>query len=250
LRDDWCDRWVGAGSELTRAERAALAAYWEQAALMEHASIAAFARFTLELLALGAPAQLVERACAAMSDEQRHATTCFSLASAFAGQPLGPGSLPLDGCLTRVELVEVAVTTFLEGCVGETLAAVEARELARDAEEPGLSRTLGGIAEDEARHSLLAWSFLDWALTRGGPALATRVKDALCSTLARAAEPTTRVTGLTPERETALGLPSPAFRAALRQRVLSEIVIPSLDALLAGVHSVRLSSGDGALPVQ
>ncbi len=258
LRDDWCERLVGVGSELTDPERAALAAYWEQAALMEHASIAAFARFTLELLALGAPAQLVAQASAALSDEQRHATICFSLASAFAGQPLGPGSLSLDGCLTRVELAEVAVTTFLEGCVGETLAAVEARELARDAQEPSLSRTLGLIAEDEARHSLLAWRFLDWALRRGGPALAARVKDALRSTLARTTEPLTGVTGLTPEREAALGLPSPAFRAALRQRVLNEIVIPSLDALLratpeplAGELGVRPSSDDdGALPVQ
>ncbi|MDQ2647350.1 MAG: ferritin-like domain-containing protein [Myxococcota bacterium] len=255
LRDDWCERWVGVGSELTDPERAALAAYWEQAALMEHASIAAFARFTLELLALGAPARLVEQASAAMLDEQRHATTCFSLASAFAGQPLGPDSLPLEGCLTHVELAEVAVTTFLEGCVGETLAAIEARELARDAQEPALSRALGRIAEDEARHSLLAWSFLDWALKRGGPALAARVKEALRSTLARTTESVARVTGLTPEREAALGLPSPAFRAALRDRVLDEIVSPSLDALLAatslaGEHDVRVSSGDAAAAVQ
>jgi hypothetical protein len=255
LRDDWCERVVSAAPELTCGERAALAAYWKAAALMEHASIAAFARFTLELLALGAPARLVEESCAAMSDEHRHATMCFSLASAFAGESIGPGSLRMDGCLARVDLTDVAVTTFLEGCIGETLAAVEARELALGAEEPVLRSTLGDIAEDEARHSLLAWRFLDWALERGGPTLTAQVEDALRAALARATEPPAGDTGLTPERAAALGLPSSAFRTTLRYRVLDEIVRPALKALLdasdgslGGSHRVRRGLGDvGAL---
>jgi hypothetical protein len=255
LRDDWCERLASAAPELTCEERAALVAYWRAAALMEHASIAAFARFTLELLALGAPAPLVAESCAAMSDEHRHATTCFSLASAFAGTPLGPESLRVDGCLARVDLADVAVTTFLEGCVGETLAAVEARELALGAEDPVLRSTLGDIAEDEARHSLLAWRFLGWALERGGPTLAVRVEDALRAALARVTEPPAGDTGLTPERETALGLPSSAFRTTLRYRVIDEIVRPALKALLdasdgslGGSRRVRRGLGDvGAL---
>jgi hypothetical protein len=255
LRDDWCERLVIAASELTCEERTALVAYWKAAALMEHASIAAFARFTLELLALGAPAPLIAESCAAMSDEHRHATKCFSLASAFAGQPLGPGSLRVEGCVTRVDLTDVAVTTFLEGCIGETLAAVEARDLALGAEEPVLRSTLGDIAEDEARHSLLAWRFLGWALERGGPTLAARVEEVLRAALARATEPVAGDTGLTPEREAALGLPSATFRTTLRYRVLDGIVRPALKALLdasagslGGSHRVRRGLGDvGAL---
>ena len=43
---------------LTAAERAALAEAWTADALLEHASVASFARFSLELLAAGAPADL------------------------------------------------------------------------------------------------------------------------------------------------------------------------------------------------
>ena len=59
---------------------AQLAESWTRIALMEHASIAAFARFTLQLMSLGAPAALVERATAAMADEIKHAKACFAVA--------------------------------------------------------------------------------------------------------------------------------------------------------------------------
>ncbi|HEU4410347.1 MAG TPA: hypothetical protein VFS43_34150, partial [Polyangiaceae bacterium] len=39
--------------------RAELGAYWARLGQMEHASVAAFARFALHLLALGAPSELV-----------------------------------------------------------------------------------------------------------------------------------------------------------------------------------------------
>src|SRR5262245_889099 len=53
--------------------RAALAAAWLRDAQMEHASIASFARFTLELLAVGAPAELVADSQRASLDEIEHA---------------------------------------------------------------------------------------------------------------------------------------------------------------------------------
>ncbi len=62
-------------------ERAALGAAWLRNALMEHASVAALARFTLELLAVGAPADLIRDSNAAASDETRHAELCFALAA-------------------------------------------------------------------------------------------------------------------------------------------------------------------------
>ncbi|HKY38213.1 MAG TPA: hypothetical protein VJN18_19860 [Polyangiaceae bacterium] len=52
--------WTPATSHLTRAERTARAEHWMKMGQMEHASIAAFARFSLQLLSLGAPPALVE----------------------------------------------------------------------------------------------------------------------------------------------------------------------------------------------
>jgi hypothetical protein len=232
-REDWRERELQLPelASLTVLERLALAEHYRAAALMEHASIAAFARFALELLALGAPAELVAETTSAMQDEQRHATTCFALASAFAGAAIGPGPLPVRDCLARVDLESVTLTTFLEGCIGETFAAVEARELALTVADPVLRRTLSGIAEDEARHALLAWGFLKWALERGGPELGERVHAAWRAETERPIDHASRAIGVTPERHLALGLPSPSFRGQVRSQVLHEIVKPCLDVL-------------------
>jgi hypothetical protein len=232
-RGDWrgAERPLPELGALTATERLALAAHWQAAALMEHASIAAFARFALELLALGAPAELLEQTTRAIQDEQRHATTCFALASAFAGAPTGPGPLPVNGCLSAVDLESVTVTTFLEGCIGETIAAVEARELSLTAVDPVVRETLARIADDELRHALLAWEFLGWALAKGGGNLADRAHAVLRLETERGGAPASGV-GLMPERELALGLPSAGFRADVRRHVLEEIVKPGLDALV------------------
>ena len=216
---------------LSRELRATAAASWTQAALMEHASIAAFARFALELLALGAPPHLVHDATSAMADEQRHAAACFALASAYAGTPLGPGKLDVAHALDTVDLERVAVTTFLEGCIGETVAAVEARELAARAIDGVVAETLRVIAADESRHSALAWRFLRWALERGGAELARTVTAVLDRELASAH--TSCDTGAAAVDEaSAHGVLSASARRALRADVLREIVAPCLRALV------------------
>jgi len=103
-------------------------AAWREVGLMEHASIAAFARFTLALLAVGAPSELVMDSNAAAIDETRHAKLCFALASEYLGEPVGPGELCVEGALDGLSLEQLVVTTIAEGCVGETVAAVEAAE--------------------------------------------------------------------------------------------------------------------------
>jgi hypothetical protein len=80
---------------LTAEERDVLAAAWTEAALFEHASVASFSRVSLELLAAGAPSELVELAHRAALDEVHHAQLCFTLASAYAGEDTAPGPFPL-----------------------------------------------------------------------------------------------------------------------------------------------------------
>ena len=75
-------------------ERAA--AWWLRAALLEHASIASFARFSLELLRYGAPPELVVGAHRAALDEVAHARLAFALASSWSGRDLGPGAMGLE----------------------------------------------------------------------------------------------------------------------------------------------------------
>jgi hypothetical protein len=167
-RSDWsaCDVAPNV-AVLSPAARAALAQHWTEMARMEHASIAAFARFALELLALGAPASLVERTHAAMADETAHARAAFALASAYAGRDVGPGPLAIDGALGAVSARSVFATLAREGCIGETLAAVEATEAAGIATDEGVRTVLTKIARDETAHAELAWRTAAWLAANG-----------------------------------------------------------------------------------
>jgi CRP-like cAMP-binding protein len=69
--------------------RKTLAAWWLRDAQKEHASVPAFARLAWQLTALGAPADLLERAYVAGLQEIDHARRCFALVSAYRGSPCG-----------------------------------------------------------------------------------------------------------------------------------------------------------------
>lgn len=149
-----------------------LAEHWTQIGLMEHASVAAFARFTLQLLALGAPRELVQGSTDAQADETRHAALAFQMASLYGAAPVGPAPLDLRGVLEGVSFADVLRTTIAEGCVGETRAALEAAEAARVATAPGVKHALERIAADESGHAALAWRVVKWIL-RERPELAS-----------------------------------------------------------------------------
>ena len=119
-RGDWCKTQAfDAAAHLEPALRSILSKHFTEIALMEHASIAAFARFTLELLSLGAPAELVARAARAMVNETDHARACFALAARYRGAEVGPGPLSARGCLDHADPVSIFSTAFREACVGK-----------------------------------------------------------------------------------------------------------------------------------
>lgn len=160
--------------------RSELARRWADDALDEHASIASFARFSLQLLAVGAPPDLVAGSHAAALDEIGHARCSFAVASRYAGEPFGPG--PLDGATSerhQVSLDELVRATTREGCVGETTAAaIAAAERDACTIEP-VRELLAIIARDEARHAALAWRFVRWAIATGGEPIERAFDDEL-----------------------------------------------------------------------
>ena len=146
---------------------------------MEHASIAAFARFSLQLLALGAPPSLVESCTQALADETTHTKLCFAIASAYAGHALSPGALDVERCLEASSLLDVVDLVLVEGCVGETVAALTALECA-DAEcDPAIRAVYARIARDEQSHAELAFGFVRWALERDPAGVRERIALAL-----------------------------------------------------------------------
>lgn len=161
---EWCGTPV-ADCEISEHDARRLADHWTAVGVAEHASVAAFARFALELLAVAAPPELATECARAMADEIEHARLAFALATRYAGHAVGPGPLALDGVLAQpIELVAVACSVAREACVGETLAAIEAAEAEQHATDPDATAALRRIAADELRHAALGWRFLAWAL--------------------------------------------------------------------------------------
>ena len=171
-RDGWSEALLVDTHDLSPEAREALAEAWALDGAYEHASIASFARFVLDLMAVAAPASLIARAQAALGDEVRHAQACFDLATTYAGRPRGPGTFALDRAFAgEHDLISLGLSTFVEGCVNETIAAVEAEVAHSLAEIPLVRHTLAQIAADETRHAALAWDTLDWCLSVAGEPL-------------------------------------------------------------------------------
>jgi hypothetical protein len=211
--------------------RRELARSWTEQALMEHASVAAFARFSLQLLSLGAPADLVQRSADAMQDEIRHARACFELARHYAGVDVGPGVLPIDGALAASDLCSVVLGTIAEGCIGETVAAMEAAEALAHCEEPSVRAVLERITIEESRHAELAWQFLAWALQAGPSELKDQVASAFAAALA--SEEPEAIRPSSSDRELLRhGIVSAELRRGLRARVLRDVIAPCAGVLL------------------
>lgn len=189
-RDDWL---ATSGGPAHRASVEALPAdtrmrlgkAWSNDAAMEHASVAAFARFTLELLLVGAPPEILLEAQDATRDEIEHARACFTMASRYLGRRIGPDALDTTGASGPRSLAEIAASTVKEGCIGETLSAALAEERTRGAAHPYTRSVLERIAEDEARHAELAWTFVGWAIATGGETVRGAVARAIDETFAR-----------------------------------------------------------------
>ncbi|MCB9582072.1 MAG: ferritin-like domain-containing protein [Polyangiaceae bacterium] len=216
---------------LTRAERLELAEHWTRVGLMEHASVAAFARFALQLLGLGAPLSLLQESNAAQLDETAHAALAFSFASSYAESPLGPTALDLGGALPPLDARQVLADVIREGCIGETLAAVEAEHAASQTLDPAVRSALASIARDETRHAALAWRFVTW-LVGERPELrdVARRELALAQREVTAAPLPARHPNAA--RRAELGLLDERERAELRRDAITRVVAPCAAALL------------------
>lgn len=217
---DWLEHIASVDVEsLTTEERQRLGMEFTQLGLMEHASVAAFARFVLQLLSLGAPASLVESAQKALADETRHAKLCFALATTYLQTPVGPGPLPVTHALEASDVASIFETAFFEACVGETCAALEAADRAESESDPVVANILRSIAEDEASHAALGWSFARWMVLHFNPQVTTA-----CATLPEVVG--RQIASSTPQRATAL----------------REVVLPCLQRLMALCNAQKATS--------
>lgn len=223
-REDWCAALRPRTDRLSPTDRDRLARAWLADALAEHASIPAFGRLAVELAAHGAPPELLADCATAMADEVRHARACFALASAYAGRAYGPGPVAAPP-RTVPDLKTLAIETFREGCVGESLAAGRAAVQLAQATDPAVRQVLAGIVEDETRHAELAWSILRWAIAVGG--------DDVLQAVQEAAERLDVPQAETTQALVAHGLPDPGQLRRVLRRMLRRVVEPSVRDLAA-----------------
>lgn len=226
----WADAPHPAVAALTDDERAAVAAHWLESAVLEHASVASFSRFSLDLMRFGAPPELLRDTHRAALDEIEHARVCFALASGYRGAPVAPG--PLDaGAVAPASRADVVEALFREGCVGETLAAVDAAARLAGATDPAVREALTLIVRDESAHAALAWRALRWFLAQDEDGtLRARVAAAVDDERARWTAPVAgedRVSAAT----AAHGLLSRSARARALGRAWDDVIAPSWAAL-------------------
>jgi hypothetical protein len=159
----------------TRASRA-----WQKDAAVEHASVAAFARLSLQLLALGAPSDLVAAAHTAALEEIQHARICYAIAAALGDEtPLGPAPLAIAGVALHATLAPVAHEAAVESCIGETVSALVLTRAAESAGSDVLRAHLERMAEEEAEHAAFGWKLVAWACRVGGEPVRSAVSEAL-----------------------------------------------------------------------
>jgi len=203
--------------------RRRLAASWLEAARMEHASVAAFSATSLRLMALGAPPELIAATHRAALDEIEHARIAFALASAYAGSPVSPAGFEEVARGVCSELVDFAIETFVDGCIGETAAALEAERASAAAVDPAIQAILARIAVDEARHAELAWQIVAWCVRRE-PALVGDLRAAMHASAPAIADPGDLA---------AHGVLGVAARRAAYDDVMRDVVAPCFAALAA-----------------
>jgi hypothetical protein len=230
-------------SRLPERVRERLAAHWAAVARAEHASIASFAQFGARLLAVGAPPAMVRAALTAADDEARHASFALARASEHGGSTLAFGSLDTRGTANSHEsFTDTVLACVREGCIGETLAALELTTLADACTDPRLAASLRAIADDESRHAALAWRFVQWAIALE-PGLAPQV----AATFDRIVGPELQVEPLDVHERALLrahGCLPLDDRRQLERDGLRRLVAPCVDALLAGVGRTNLAASD------
>jgi len=196
-------------------------------ALYEHASIASFQKFGLDLMRFGAPPHLLDKAQQATRDEILHARMSFSIAASLLQENVQPSTLDYTPTLCE-NITEFARHTLIEGAIGETFAVLLASEQLRVATDPAVREFLHHVVKDEAEHAELAWETLRWCLQKE-----PSIRNILLEVIQDGAQ-----IGVShyPQHEIlAIGLPSQQNMKKLIQTGFDRVIIPSILSLLDAV---------------
>jgi len=209
----------------TKKQRQFAGQFYLDVARYEHASVASFNRFALELIKFGAPAHLVQQAQMAAMDEIRHAQSAFAIANQLLSENLQPGEMAIQ-CQLASSLEKFTSAVLEEAAIQETLAVLLAAEQLRIVQDPMIKSYLQEVVVEESRHSELAFATLRWCIEKGGESIKTLIRNRLNSEIVLE-------TNNYPEQAiAALGLPSQSDLKDIVQVGIERVIRPSLLSLL------------------
>ena len=241
----WEQSTVGA---LSPAERQRLAETWTRRSAAEYLAVSTFAVLAIDLVAAAAPADVLSLCLRAGIDEVRHAELCLRMVEIYSGKriqpPPGMSSLPDDP--KRPKLHQALANTLLVSCVSETYATTVLTATRYLTEDPAAHAVLTSIYSDEVMHARLGWSYLRYALDKGGAgaveAAAKMVPIALRG-VANVVE-RERPIGEVTDAVRAHGLMTPAEERVIYSSCVREVLVPGFEALGIAVGSALDDYGD------
>jgi hypothetical protein len=220
--------------DLTPEERQRLGETWTRRTAAEYLAVSTFSVLAIDLVAAAAPADVLSLCLRAGIDEVRHAELCLRMVEIYAGKriqpPAGMSSLPDDP--KRPRLHQALANTMLVSCVSETYATTvlsATRDLTTDR---CAHEVLTSIYSDEVMHARLGWSYLRYALDRGGAdaigAAAAMVPIALrgVATVVERERPATITDAVRGH-----GLMTPAEEREVFSACVREVLVPGFEAL-------------------
>ena len=182
----------------------------------------------MELAAVGAPPALLEQASTAIQDEIKHAKLAFKFAGQLLDQPIGPSGLDISNSVVeQPDWADLIRDTFLDGCLGEGMAAAQAAVASKHCDAP-YDAAWRCIAAEEGAHAELAWGFVEWSLNES-PNLAHALAACVPAARARVETPVER-----DDREglMAFGILSRTQEAEIAKREFDLVIQPRVSRLL------------------
>jgi hypothetical protein len=221
--------------ELTKAERARLAETWKRRGAAEYLAVSTFSVLAIDMVAAGAPADVLSHCVRSQLDEIRHAELAIRMVEIYGGKriqpPSGMSNLPDKPGADKLQ--QAAANTLLVSCVSETYATTvltATRDLTTD---PVALAVLTSIYSDEVMHARLGWSYVRYAIDKGGQgvidACAAMVPRALrgVANVIEAERPVGEVT----EAVRRHGLMTSAEERVIYSRCVREVLVPGFEAL-------------------
>jgi hypothetical protein len=146
--------------------REELARIWAERIPTEYRSITGFATLSFDLIAAGAPVDLVAVCHRVCIDELRHTELAVRMVELYGGtRPALPreiSSLPADATVSAT--AQACRSAIALSCLGETFACTELAMLRERAVDPVVKGVLTVFLADEIVHARVGWAYLAHAL--------------------------------------------------------------------------------------